>query len=289
MAGLRLDRRRDALRGSTLGTVIGRGNGEASRLYLRVSGDKFGLQMPPTGKLSPAQVATLKAWIDQGAEWPDAAAGDAPIVPADPAAARLMQLLRAGDRTGFQQALAAAPDAASLRGDSGITPLMYAVLYGGVADVRALIDRGADVNARNDAGATALMWATHDLEKTRALVAAGADVNATSLDGRTPLLIAAGQARSSDVLTVLLGAGAKPDVEANGMTPLGEAAYAADAAAMKLLIAHGADRRKGLMLSVYGAAAADCRPCLEMLLRRRRARCARRDRPHHLAAKRRRR
>ena len=35
MAGLRLDRRRDAMRGSTFGTVIGPGNGEASRLYLR--------------------------------------------------------------------------------------------------------------------------------------------------------------------------------------------------------------------------------------------------------------
>ncbi|HUR32559.1 MAG TPA: c-type cytochrome domain-containing protein, partial [Vicinamibacterales bacterium] len=48
MLGLRLDRRRDALRGSTFGTVIGPGNGEASRLYLRISGTTRGSQMPPT-------------------------------------------------------------------------------------------------------------------------------------------------------------------------------------------------------------------------------------------------
>jgi hypothetical protein len=49
--GLRLDRRRDALRGGT-GTMIGPGNGAASRLYLRVAGNKYGLQMPPDDPLS---------------------------------------------------------------------------------------------------------------------------------------------------------------------------------------------------------------------------------------------
>src|SRR5918994_1101013 len=51
MAGLRLDRRSAAMRGSTQGTVIGPGNGAASRLSLRVSGDSFGMQMTTTGKL----------------------------------------------------------------------------------------------------------------------------------------------------------------------------------------------------------------------------------------------
>jgi hypothetical protein len=27
--------------------------------------------MPPTGPLSPEQISLVKAWIDQGAEWPD--------------------------------------------------------------------------------------------------------------------------------------------------------------------------------------------------------------------------
>jgi ankyrin repeat protein len=47
---------------------------------------------------------------------------------------------------------------------------MSAVLYGDTASVGALLDGGADVNAHNDAGATALMWAVTDLEKTRRLV-----------------------------------------------------------------------------------------------------------------------
>ena len=52
MVGLRLDRRRDAMRGSTFGTVIGPGNAEASRLFLRISGTTRGSQMPPTGALT---------------------------------------------------------------------------------------------------------------------------------------------------------------------------------------------------------------------------------------------
>jgi hypothetical protein len=45
------------------------GNSELSRLYLRLTGKAPGPQMPPTGPLSPEQIATFKAWIDQGAEW----------------------------------------------------------------------------------------------------------------------------------------------------------------------------------------------------------------------------
>src|SRR5262245_6485232 len=78
MAGLRLDRRRDAMRGSTFGTVIGPGNGEASRLSLRISGSERGPQMPPTGALPADQIALLKRWIDEGADWPDAVSGDTP-------------------------------------------------------------------------------------------------------------------------------------------------------------------------------------------------------------------
>src|SRR5215204_3840543 len=104
MSGLRLDRRRDAMRGSTFGTVIGPGNGEASRLYLRISGNTRGQQMPPTGALTPEQIALVKRWIDEGAEWPDAASGDAAVVPADHDAVKLMTLLRAGNIKEFRRA-----------------------------------------------------------------------------------------------------------------------------------------------------------------------------------------
>lgn len=266
MAGLRLDRRRDAMRGSTFGTVIGPGNGSASRLYLRVHGTAAGTQMPPTGALASEQIALLKAWIDQGADWPDALAGDAPTTPTDPGAARLQALLRAGDTSGFRRALSATPGAAARPGQDGITPLMYAALYGEFSTVRALLDAGADPNARNEAGATALMWAADDLAKTRLLVERGADVHAKSLDGRTPLMMAAARAGSSDVLRVLLDNGADPNVDLGGLTALGEAAYAADLDAMRLLVGRGADPKNGYVLTAILAAQADCQRCFELLL-----------------------
>jgi ankyrin repeat protein len=266
LAGLRLDRRRDAMRGSTFGSVIGPGNGDASGLYLRISGNTRGPQMPPTGALEARDISLLKQWIDEGAQWPDAAAGDAAEVPADPGAARLMALLRAGDAGGFRRALSATPSAATRQGADGITPLQYAALYGDAAVVRALLDAGADPNARNAAGATALMWAVDDEAKTRLLVERGADVNAKSLDGRTPIALAAARAGSSAVLSILLDKGADPNVDLRGQTALGEAAYAGDPAAMRLLIARGADPKKGAVLSVIGAALADCAACIELML-----------------------
>ena len=72
MNAFRLDRRRDAMRGGTI-PVIAPGNSQASRFYLKLIGSQYGPQMPPTGALRPEQIAILKAWIDQGAEWPDEA------------------------------------------------------------------------------------------------------------------------------------------------------------------------------------------------------------------------
>src|SRR3954462_11127296 len=46
--GFRLDRRRDAMKGCN-SRAIAPGTSEASRLYLRLIGDRYGLQMPPEG------------------------------------------------------------------------------------------------------------------------------------------------------------------------------------------------------------------------------------------------
>ena len=48
--------------------------------------------------------------------------------------------------------------------------------------MRLLLDKGADVNARNAAGATALMWAATDLAKVRVLVDRGAEVARGGID-----------------------------------------------------------------------------------------------------------
>ena len=164
--GFRLDRRRDALRGG-VANQIAPGNSEASHLYFRLMGSRDGLQMPPDGPLSPEQIKVIKAWLDQGAVWPDEASGETPAPPADPKATRLIALVREGDRAAFRKLLREEPRAAKLRGPGGSTLLMYAVLYGDAESVRLLLEAGADANTRNEAGATALMWAVDDTDKTR--------------------------------------------------------------------------------------------------------------------------
>ena len=47
-------------------------------------GSEFGPQMPPTGALAPEEIAVLKRWIDEGAQWPDALANEAESRPAEP-------------------------------------------------------------------------------------------------------------------------------------------------------------------------------------------------------------
>lgn len=69
--GLRLDRKSDALKGGDGGRVIVPGKAADSLLIQLVSGHDKDRQMPPRGMLSPAEIATLKTWIDEGANWPD--------------------------------------------------------------------------------------------------------------------------------------------------------------------------------------------------------------------------
>jgi mono/diheme cytochrome c family protein len=66
MAGLRLDAKQ-----SVLAKVVLPGNAAESSLYKRVAGIGDVARMPMGGRLADDQIATLRAWIDQGADWPD--------------------------------------------------------------------------------------------------------------------------------------------------------------------------------------------------------------------------
>ncbi|MEO7652141.1 MAG: DUF1549 domain-containing protein, partial [Bryobacteraceae bacterium] len=71
-AGLRLDTREGLFGDRKTGPAVVAGNPEASRLYRRVSEQKPALRMPPPHAhkdLTPTQVETLRAWIEQGAAW----------------------------------------------------------------------------------------------------------------------------------------------------------------------------------------------------------------------------
>ncbi len=71
-SGFRLDRKADALKGGDLGKAIVPGKSAESPLIRYVAGLDKEIKMPPKGeRLKPEQIATLRAWIDQGAVWPE--------------------------------------------------------------------------------------------------------------------------------------------------------------------------------------------------------------------------
>jgi ankyrin repeat protein len=108
---------------------------------------------------------------------------------------------------------------------------------------RRLLRSGADANAAQPDGATALAWAAHWNEAgvARLLIAAGADVNAANDLGVTPLALACENA-SVPMVETLLKAAANPNLaRATAETPLMTAARTGNAAVVKLLVAHGAD------------------------------------------------
>jgi mono/diheme cytochrome c family protein len=70
--GLRLHERALAMRGGDTGEVIVPGHGADSLLVRRVIGIEGEDTMPKEGeRLTPAQIALIRTWIDQGAVWPD--------------------------------------------------------------------------------------------------------------------------------------------------------------------------------------------------------------------------
>ncbi len=77
-SGLRLDLKASALRGGDSGkSAVVPGDGAKSELIRRVASTDKGNFMPPMGeRLSASQVKILRDWIDGGADWPDALAGD---------------------------------------------------------------------------------------------------------------------------------------------------------------------------------------------------------------------
>ncbi len=131
---------------------------------------------------------------------------------------------------------------ANLGDKRGTTPLMYAAAFGSLDAMKLLLGSGADVNAKNAFDATALMWCVSDVDRVRLLMAKGAKVNARSKLGNTPLLIAAADDGTSEVVKLLIDAGA--DVTAadrNHATALMNAASANDLANVKMLLQKGAD------------------------------------------------
>jgi ankyrin repeat protein len=124
------------------------------------------------------------------------------------------------------------------------SPVADAAMRGDTAGVRTLLRGGADVNAAQGDGMTALHWTAvgNDLETMNVLVYAGAATEAlTRVGAYTPLHLASSRGHAAAVAR-LLDAGSKVGpFTATGAQPLHLAAQAGNADAVKALLDRGAD------------------------------------------------
>jgi len=124
-------------------------------------------------------------------------------------------------------------------------PLADAAMQGDVERVEALIAQGADLDAAQGDGMTALHWAAEQGHATmaRRLLDAGATVSVTTrLGAYTPLHMAA-RGGHAEVVAALLESGANPAARTStgGSTPLHFAAGTPSERTVALLIEHGAN------------------------------------------------
>ncbi|CAE7256351.1 ANKRD12, partial [Symbiodinium microadriaticum] len=99
------------------------------------------------------------------------------------------------------------------------TPLMMAAHKNDAEEVKAYVKNGANLNAQDLYGWTALRYAVRadNIEATQALIEGGADINLASQSGRTPLMSAASNG-ISDMVKILLDAGADAKLKSGGLT-----------------------------------------------------------------------
>ncbi|HJT86759.1 MAG TPA: ankyrin repeat domain-containing protein [Bryobacteraceae bacterium] len=91
-----------------------------------------------------------------------------------------------------------------------IEPWAETLLFGGAADLEALLDKGFDPNSTTRAGGlTALMLATPDTAKIKLLLARGADADARARNRYSALLVAAQYPGSGPAMNLLLDHGAR--------------------------------------------------------------------------------
>ncbi len=158
----------------------------------------------------------------------------------------LIEAARAGDVVTVRALVGQGSDVNATRGD-GLTALHGAAERGNADVVRLLLERGARVDAATRIGAyTPLHLAARrgDAQVVRLLLGAGANPNAvTTNSGVTPLHLAAASLGGKDAVSALLERGAEPNARelSAGQTPLMFAAAENRAAAIEVLLRHGAD------------------------------------------------
>ena len=148
---------------------------------------------------------------------------------------RLMDAVRAGDTAAITRLLGSGADA-NAADETGATALMYATVYGSLADMTALIGAGANVNAANTFQSTALMWAAGDAAKVRLLLDRGANPDARAVD-RTNALAVAARFDNVESMRLLLAKGADPKSTPGDEVRLLRNAYISGTAEVRQLLA----------------------------------------------------
>jgi ankyrin repeat protein len=155
----------------------------------------------------------------------------------------LLDAVKAGDSRGARAQLARGADPNALEAD-GSTALHWAVENDDPELTSALLSGGARVRVANRHGIAPLHLAATNGNATIAqqLIAAGADVNGATPGGETPLMMAA-RTGDPETITTLLSRGADVDAREGwrGQTALMWAATENNAEAIRLLIQAGAD------------------------------------------------
>ncbi|MGH9255994.1 MAG: ankyrin repeat domain-containing protein [Vicinamibacterales bacterium] len=154
----------------------------------------------------------------------------------------LIEAARNADRTSVRALVKQGADVNAAEAD-GTTALHWASYRDDVESVDVLLRAGARVDAANDLGATPLWIASQNGSAAMVgrLLQAKANPNAALLRGETPVMVAA-RSGKPDVVELLLARGANANARAaRGQTALMWAVAQRHPDVVKLLLAHGAD------------------------------------------------
>jgi ankyrin repeat protein len=124
---------------------------------------------------------------------------------------------------------------------STLSPIMWAARNGQYETAKLLIDRGANINATDQFNRTALLLAVRErhVHIVDLLLEADADLDSITTSGSSPLIFAV---RQGDIVMTskLLDAGANPNIDGLGRTPLFTAVNEGHYEVVRLLVDRGA-------------------------------------------------